>query len=154
VTALAKRSLRPIYRALGRPRWLMNRVMKDSYMLFRDAEGAQPDVFAKGELTTDGHCTWSRDGRWVLTDGYPDGGFQPLLVFDSASGRCVRVGRYRSPRRFDGPVRVDLHPRFSRDGRWVCIDSAMDDRRAMYAVDVSAVVVAAGAAGPGGEGAR
>lgn len=139
IKGLVRRTLKPVYYALGKPRFLMSRVMKDSYMLIPDREGAEPAALAKGDLTTDGHCTRSPDGRWLLTDGYPDRGRQPLFLWDLKGGSGFRVGRYPSPARFDGPIRVDLHPRFSRDGRTVCIDSAMDGGRAMYAVDVSSI---------------
>jgi hypothetical protein len=135
----ARRMLRPIYHALGRPRFLMSRVMKDSYMLIPDRDDAEPTPLARGELTVDGHCSVSPDGRWLLTDGYPTRGRQPLFVWDLRAGKGYRVGLFRCPRRFDGPIRVDLHPRFSRDARRVCIDSAMDGGRAMYAVDVSSL---------------
>jgi len=133
------KSLKPIYYALGKPRWLMRRVVGDSYMLLHD-DGRAREPFAKETLTTDGHCTVSRDGRWVLTDGYTDRmGRLPLFVLDTRSGRATRVGRYQTPRRLDGPIRCDLHPRFSADARTVCIDSAMDGSRRVYLVDVSGV---------------
>src|SRR5206468_1381569 len=141
LASAARRCLKPIYYALGKPRFLMNRVVRDAYLLITDGEASEAEVFARGELTTDGHCTWSPgDRRWVLTDGYPDlRSRQPLLLWDANRGRGYEIGRYPAPRKLDGPVRVDLHPRFSRDGRKVCIDSAMDGRRRMYVVDVAAL---------------
>jgi len=133
------RSLKPIYYALGKPRWLMSRVVGDSYMLLRD-NGSTPERFARGVLTTDGHCTVSRDGRWMLTDGYTDRLSRlPLYVLNMESGKAMRIGRFRTPRRLDGPIRCDLHPRFRVDALSVCIDSAMGGRRRVYLVDVSGV---------------
>jgi hypothetical protein len=156
LVAAARRSLKPIYYALGKPRFLMNRVMRDSYLLISDAEKAATEVFAASQLTTDGHCTWSPGDlaagrpRWVLTDGYPDlRSRQPLYLWDTVKGQGYEIGRYPTPRGLDGAIRVDLHPRFSRDGRKVCIDSAMDGRRRMYVVDVAALV-APGPPTPGG----
>lgn len=144
---LARRGLKPVYYAMGKPRFLMNRIMKDSYLLIPDADmrtgGApQPEPFAKGELTCDGHCTFNRGGaepgRWVLTDGYPDlKSRQPLFLWDRRENRGFEIGRYDTPRELDGDIRVDLHPRFSRDASLACIDSAMEGKRAMYVVDVS-----------------
>ena len=39
-----------------------------------------------------------------------------------------------------GPVRCDLHPRWSPDGRRVCFDSVHGGTRQMYVMDVSEVV--------------
>lgn len=147
VMTAARRGLKPIYYALGKPRILMNKIMNDSYLLISDVDvrtpGAPaPQPFARGELTCDGHCTYSRGGaepvRWVLTDGYPDmKSRQPLFLWDCADNQGYEIGRYPTPRDFDGPIRVDLHPRFNHNATQVCIDSAMDGRRGMYLVDVS-----------------
>lgn len=149
VLSFARRGLKPIYYALGKPRILMNKIVRDSYLLISDVDvrtpNAPPSVaFARGELTCDGHCTFNRGGiepgRWVLTDGYPDmKGRQPLFLWDCRNDRGYEVGRYPTPRTLDGPIRVDLHPRFSQDAHLVCIDSAMDGKRAMYVIDVSAL---------------
>jgi hypothetical protein len=37
-------------------------------------------------------------------------------------------------------IRCDLHPRWGRDGRAVCIDSAHEGARQMYVLDVSGLV--------------
>jgi hypothetical protein len=152
---LARRTLKPIYYAMGKPRWMMSRIVGDSYMLIPDTEGAEASVFARGDLSTDGHCTVARNGagagRFVLTDGYPDGSSrQPLFLYDQINRIAHEIGRFPTPRGLDGPTRVDLHPRLDRTGTRVCIDSAMDGRRRMYVVDVSSVV----GAGPCAEGAR
>lgn len=141
---MARRTLKPIYYALGKPRVLMNKILKDSYLFIQDAEGAPTRTFARGELMTDGHCTFSRGGaspgRWVLTDGYPDlKSRQPLFLWDAARDAGVEIARLETPRALDGEVRVDLHPRFSRDSRLVCVDSAMDGGRRLYVFDVSSI---------------
>jgi hypothetical protein len=143
---LARRGLKPVYYAMGKPRSLMNKIMKDSYLLIRDVDvrtpGApEPVPFAKGELICDGHCTFNRGGaepgRWVLTDGYPDmKSRQPLFLWDCREAKGYEIGRYHTPREMDGDIRVDLHPRFNQDATLVCIDSAMDGTRGMYVVDV------------------
>lgn len=140
VATLLRRTLKPVYYALGKPRFLMSRILGDSYLLITDAEDPTTEPFAKGELTTDGHCTYSADRRWVLTDGYPDlKSRQPLFLWDTERNQGHEIGRYPTPRGLDGPLRVDLHPRLSHDSTRVCIDSAMDGRRRMYLVDVSAL---------------
>jgi hypothetical protein len=96
-----------------------------------------------GELICDGHCTYNRagphPGRFFVTDGYPDRGRQPLFIWDTKDNVGSTVGRYDSPKQFDGDIRVDLHPRFSHDASRVCIDSAMDGSRKVYEVDVSSL---------------
>lgn len=144
---LARRTLKPVYYALGKPRILMNKIMKDSYLLISDVDVREPHApsplaFAPSELICDGHCTFSRGGaepgRWVLTDGYPDlKSRQPLFLWDCRGDEGYEIGRYSTPRHLEGPIRVDLHPRFNHEATHVCIDSAMEGERAMYVVDVS-----------------
>jgi hypothetical protein len=142
VMTLARRGLKPVYYALGKPRFLMNRILKDAYHIIPDAESSVSTVFAKGELITDGHCTLSPDGRWVLTDGYPDTrSRQPLFLWDLKTDTGYEIGRSFTPRELDKELRVDLHPRFDRTGTKACIDSAMDGRRRMYEVDLSPIVM-------------
>ena len=143
---LARRTLKPVYYALGKPRVLMNKIVKDSYLLIPDRESAPTERYAMGELTCDGHCTYNRagpnPGRFFVTDGYPDRGRQPLFIWDTRENLGYTVGRYDSPRQFDGDIRVDLHPRFSHDASRVCIDSAMDGSRKVYEVDVASLTLA------------
>lgn len=143
VKSYARRCLKPIYYALGKPRILMQKVIGDSYYLISDGDHHEPERFAYGLLTSDGHCTLSADGKWVLTDGYTDAKNRlPLLLCRVSTPDVIEIGRFPTPRRLDGPVRVDLHPRFNHDGTKVCIDSAMDGTRQIYILDVSDVVKA------------
>ncbi|MAY74433.1 MAG: hypothetical protein CMJ31_06860 [Phycisphaerae bacterium] len=137
---LARKGLKPVYYALGKPRFLMNKILKDAYHIIHDAAPSDHEVFARGELITDGHPTVSPDGRWLVTDGYPDTrSRQPLYLWDLRDNQGYEIGRFHAPRELDGEIRVDLHPRFNRDGTHVCFDSAMTGRRAMYDVDVTPV---------------
>jgi len=89
----------------------------------------------------DGHCSFSPDRRWIVTDTYPDRArHQRLLLYDTHSKKCVTVGRFFSPWSFANSYRCDLHPRWSPDGRWISIDSAHEGIRRTYFVDVSKIV--------------
>ena len=136
-----RKCLKPVYYALGKPRILMQKIVGDSYFIINDMVEKKSLEVAKGILTSDGHCTVSPDRKWMLTDGYTDAKNRlPLYVWNLDEEWAVELGRYDTPPHLDGPLRVDLHPRFSHDGRKICIDSAMDGARNMYILDASGIV--------------
>lgn len=110
-----------------------------------DAGDAQADeqtafeVFGETILKQDGHCTFSPDKRWVLNDTYPDTHqMRTLMLVRSTDAKRLDIARLYSPKsRWWGEIRCDLHPRWSRDGRQVCIDSVHDGSRQMYVIDVA-----------------
>ncbi len=95
-------------------------------------------VFAEETLKEDGHCSFSPDGRWVLNDTYPDRHqMRTLMLVQADTGRRIDIARLYSPKsRWWGEIRCDLHPRWSRDGKQVCIDSVHEGSRQMYIVNV------------------
>ena len=98
-------------------------------------------VFAPGVLTENGHCSFSPDRRWLLTDTYPDRhGMRTLILFQPEEGRRTDLARLVSPRNVWGEIRCDLHPRWSRDGLRICIDSVHEESRQMYSINVGEFV--------------
>ncbi len=137
----ARRCLKPIYYAMGKPRILMQKVIGDSFYIIEDKVNGTVERFAFGKLASDGHCTFSPNRKWILTDGYTDSMNRlPLFLYDIHKEAVLEIGRFPTPKALHGPLRVDLHPRFNRDGTKICIDSAMDGSRQMYVIDVSEVI--------------
>lgn len=102
--------------------------------------GRTPRPFAPTVLTEDGHCSFSPDRRWLITDTYPNQARLRLLrLIRVADGYCTDIGAFYAPPELDGPTRVDLHPRWNRDGTALCIDSAHEGSRQLYIVDVEQV---------------
>lgn len=110
------------------------------YYLFED-QAETVKIVGEGSLTEDGHPTYSPDGRWILTDTYPNAErMRTLILFDTVSSKRIDLGRYLAPFVFDGQIRCDLHPRWSRDGKSVCFDSVHEGMRAVYAVSVEELI--------------
>ncbi len=84
------------------------------------------------------HMVFSPDGRYILSDSYPQNGIQPLILIDAENGCHVTLGEFRHERPAGTPddVRCDLHPRWSPDGSCVTVDSIHDGRRAIYRLDL------------------
>jgi hypothetical protein len=63
---------------------------------------------------------------------------QHLYLYYVATGQKVPIGAFHSAPEFKGEWRCDTHPRVSRTGRWICIDSPADSEgRQMFLVDLS-----------------
>jgi Tol biopolymer transport system component len=112
----------------------------DEYALY-DLYEDRFTVIGADVFSSDGHCSFSPDRKWMLTDTYPDGDSnRTLILFEMATGRRINIGRFYSPPELRNEIRCDLHPRWSRDGRKVSIDSAHTGERQIYSLDVSGIV--------------
>jgi hypothetical protein len=105
-------------------------------------DGRPAEPFAHELIREDPHPSFSPDGRWLLGDSYPGAdGCRRLWVSDLATGEGHEIGRFASPPPFHrGPLRCDLHPRWSPDGRRVCIDSAHEGGRHLYQLDLAGLI--------------
>lgn len=113
---------------------------KARYHLYTDRTSAV-EVIGEGVLVENGHMTYSPCGRWLLSDTYPDAtDHRQLIVFDTATGQLHELASLYTDPALGKVNRCDLHPRWSRDGRRVCIDSVHEGERQMYLVDVSTLV--------------
>jgi len=106
------------------------------FFLIEDRIGRYKQI-GKGKLTQDGHCSYSPDRTIILTDTYPDvRNFRTLILYREATNERIDLARFYAPLELSGPVRCDLHPRWSRDGKFICIDSAHEGDRQMYIIDL------------------
>jgi hypothetical protein len=119
--------------------WARHPSHGDAFYHVDDRTGeARP--FAKGVLGSDGHCSYSPDRKWVLVDTYPDRDRkQHLYLVRARDEKRIELGAFRLPPELKGPWRCDLHPRWSRDGARVCIDSAHEPTRQVYVLDVRGI---------------
>ncbi len=121
--------------------WARREPVGTRYFLFSDDDSGEAEAVGEGILTCDGHCSYSLDRRWILTDAYPDvEHMRTLVLYRPEDAERVDVGRFYAPPELAGEIRCDLHPRWSRNGKKVCFDSAHEGTRQMYVMDVSQVV--------------
>lgn len=99
------------------------------YYLMRDKTKEYSHLWP--ELTMDGHPSYSPDGKYVLTDNYPDKTrMASIRVMDGDNIQVI--ARVFAPFKYDNDTRCDLHPRWSRDGKSVCFDSVFEGHRGLY----------------------
>lgn len=120
--------------------WARQHGEGDFFYLFTD-RSREKQVVGRGVLIFDGHCSYSPDRQWILTDSYPDlESKRSLILFWPADDLCVTLGRFYSPPELGGEIRCDLHPRWNRDGTQICFDSAHEGTRQLYVMDVRDIV--------------
>lgn len=92
------------------------------------------------ELNGDGHPSYSPDGKYIVTDSYPDRArVASLRVMDGTEEKkdvTTVVARVFAPFKYDNDTRCDLHPRWNRKGDTICFDSVFEGRRGLYTVGV------------------
>jgi hypothetical protein len=113
----------------------------DGFFLFEDQTG-RGRLVDSAAMPRDGHCSYSPDEerRWILNDTLPDeDDHRELYLYDTRTQRRTDLGRFYSPPELMADFRCDLHPRWSRDGRQVCIDSSHERSRQLYVVDLGGI---------------
>ncbi|MCA9212236.1 MAG: hypothetical protein KDB27_04155 [Planctomycetales bacterium] len=114
-----------------------------SNFLFEDKEAGTVEVIGKGVLDGTGHISYLPGNEWILNDTYPKGPdrMQTPHLYNVARSHRVDIGHFHLPKIYSGEWRVDTHPRFSPDGRLVCIDAPYEgEGRQLHLIDISAVV--------------
>ena len=104
----------------------------DHYYLMKDK--SQEYQLLWPELNTDGHCSYSPDGKYIITDTYPNRKRLASVFLCREDGYCKRIARVFAPFRYDFECRCDLHPRWNRNGKKICIDSVHEAKRALYTI--------------------
>jgi len=112
------------------------------FYLFEDAEEGRVEVIGGEVLGRDGHCSYLPGGEWILNDTYPDENRNQMPhLFHVASGKVAPLGLFHSPPEYKGEWRCDTHPRSSRDGRKVAIDSPHGgEGRQIHLIDIGDIV--------------
>ncbi len=120
--------------------WAWHPSKKERFYLYEDQTG-KVEVTGENVMTVNGHCTYLPGNRFVLNDTYPDKDRnQNVYLFEVATGQRLPLGSFHSDPQYTGEWRCDTHPRFSPDGKKVCIDSAHAGGRQMYLIDISELV--------------
>ena len=118
--------------------WAWHPSHGERFYLYEDRT-SNVEVVGLDDMTQNGHNTYlpGTDNQWVLNDTYPDAQRnQHPYLYHIKSRRKVPLGHFRSPPEYTGEWRCDTHPRASRNGKWVCIDSPHQGGRQMFLIDL------------------
>jgi len=89
----------------------------------------------------DGHPTFTRDKKFMLTDTYADDqGYRHLLIYSFRTKKTYSIGKFHSFYNNCG-WRTDLHPRFSPNENQVIIDSNHTGKTSMIIINIDWKVI-------------
>ena len=93
-------------------------------------------------LTEDGHPQISEDGKYLITDTYPNkAGYQKLMLYDLEKNKTHDVGEFRiSENLTNNSLKCDLHPRWNHKGNLISIDSSHEGSRQSYIINVEKLI--------------
>lgn len=128
-------SIKKIYRITIRKfihRYMKNQLISNKrYLVVQENQGVLK-ILKHQKLYTDGHPSFTNDGKYMLTDTYAlEDGFRYLLLYNIEKNRIFELGKFFSPYNECG-YRCDLHPRFSKDNNSIIIDSAHTGKHQIY----------------------
>lgn len=123
--------------------WAWHPSHQSAFYLYNDGSD-KVEVVGKDVMTKNGHCTYvpNTNGEWILNDTYPDEKRnQNVYLYHVPTNKKVPVGSFYSPNEYKGEWRIDTHPRSSRDGTKIVIDSPHGGNgRQMYLIDVKSIL--------------
>lgn len=131
-----------VYHAIIKSDSLRQKITSDAYVLFDLTEKSKIKI-NNSDFIIDGHCTWSSDERYMLTDTYPDvNNNRQLMLYDSVENQVYLLGSFFSYPEKDSAeykvagIRCDLHPKWSYQERYIYFDSTHEGYRSLYRIDI------------------
>lgn len=107
------------------------------YYSFHDNSYVLSKRFKNKLFDIDGHPSFTPDGKYMITDTYPDkNNKQRLIIFNTYNNKCLVLGVFNAYYK-GNPASCDLHPKLSGDGLYVVLDSAHDKKHHMLMLELN-----------------
>lgn len=105
------------------------------FFILEDKSGKYKKVSERMQKE-DGHCSVSKDERYILYDTYPMDDHQYLKIFDVQKDEEKVIDKFYSIPQIKGtPIRCDLHPRWE-DNHTITFDSTFEGYRRSYLLKI------------------
>lgn len=113
----------------------------DSYIVFKDKTNIKKRL-PVDILTKDGHPSFSKiNEKSMITDTYPDlnnNCKEELLLYNLENKELIVMDKLNHNKELArGASRCDLHPKWSHDGKYVCVDTLDMGYRSIYLYQVT-----------------
>ena len=88
------------------------------------------------EIIDDGHPSYSPNGKYIITDSYPNRSRVQSLKIMINDTNYKKIAEVFSPFKYDNNTRCDLHPRWDRKSEKICFDGTFEGKRGLYYIDI------------------
>lgn len=110
----------------------------DGYATIQDGIGHVGNVL---DYPANGHQLFLPGAEWMVSDTYTDVfREQHPFLYHLPGDEIYALAHMHSPEIYEGSDRCDNHPRISRDGRKIVVDSAMQGGRQMYMFEIGDIL--------------
>ena len=105
---------------------------KRGYFKFVDKSN-KAELLSDKLPNVDGHPSISPCGHYIITDTYPDKSrFSSLFLYNIENDEIKIIGIFHQPFNYKKEMRIDLHPKWSADGRFVFFESGHEGTRTLF----------------------
>ncbi len=108
----------------------------DGFYLMKDKTNEYTRLWK--HIMRDGHPSYSPDNSLVVTDTYANKK-RMCTVKVMNEDEIITVANVFEPFKYDNDTRCDLHPRWSRDGKKICIDAVFEGKRRLYVIPLDKI---------------
>lgn len=116
--------------------WANTYAKGQHYYILKD-KSKERKIFCENILNRDGHPSYSPDGKWLITDTYPDlKRKQFLYLINLKTNEAMKIAEIYSNISYKNETRCDLHPRWKPDSSEICFDGAQLKYRQIYTLKI------------------
>ena len=104
---------------------------------FIDGEFIRTCVYDQRIFDIDGHPSFTKDGKYMITDSYPDKrGYQRLIIFNTETKKGIIVAKIFAPLSHT-PASCDLHPKVCFNDTKIVVDTAYTGKHKMVLFNIN-----------------
>lgn len=93
------------------------------YIVNQDGKFILDDTWGGYVFGVDGHPSFTKDGKYMLTDSYPDEhNMRRYIIYNTQNKKSIIVAQMPENKQ-QGNAACDLHPKLSRDNKYVGFDN-------------------------------
>ena len=136
------RPFRPLFKMIVRPDSPLEKMVLPYRFQLVDVVSGEKTIVGSGQLQSDGHPAFKPGNPDVFVcDTYREAdGCRRLYLFDVKRNARRDLARLATPDQFNETAwRCDLHPRWDRQGKRICVDAAHTGSRQMHVFGVGKV---------------